>query len=127
MVQRENTNDAALKDAQVSLKREVCAKGMEQMLNTNGATLKDAQALLKREDCALSMGQRSNDAASKVAQINPNEEEYVTDTVHTATPLMNLQLSHRVSDQNLIRLLCLILIMVRQQAKGVYLKRLPSV
>ena len=45
----------------------------------------------------------------------------------TAIPLMNLQLSHRVSDQNLIRLLCLILIMVRQQAKGVYLKRLPSV
>jgi hypothetical protein len=69
------------------------------------AAEKVAQIKSKREECALGMVQRSSCAASKDAPINTNGEEYVGDTVHTAIQLMNLQLSHRVSDQNLIRLL----------------------
>jgi hypothetical protein len=41
----------------------------------------------------------------KDARINPNEEEYARGTVHTATITTNLQLSHLVFDQSLIRLL----------------------
>ena len=72
--------------------------------------LKDAQVLLSREEFASGMGQRLNtsDAALKVAQINPNEVDYARDTVHTATITMNPQLSHRVLNQNLIRLLRLV-------------------
>jgi hypothetical protein len=39
---------------------------MEQ--RSNDAAVKDAQILLRREECALSMGQRSNDAAVQDAQ-----------------------------------------------------------
>jgi hypothetical protein len=70
----------------------------------NDAALKDAQIKLKREECALSMELRSNDAELMDAQINPKEEEYVGDTVHVAITMMNLQLSQRVLDQNSIRL-----------------------
>jgi hypothetical protein len=80
MGQRENTHDAALKDAQVLLKREESASNMEQY------------------------GER-NDAALKGAQIIPGEEEYVRDTVHIEIPPKNLQLSHHVLDQSLRRLL----------------------
>ena len=73
-------NDAAAKGAQTFLRNEECALSMEQRKNANYAILEDAQIKLKRGEC-------------------------VRDTVHTATPLMNLLLSHRVSDQNLIRLL----------------------
>jgi hypothetical protein len=51
------------------------------------------------------MVRRPNDAAVKAAQIMLYEEEYARDTVHTAIFTMNLQLSHRVLDQNSIRLL----------------------
>jgi hypothetical protein len=51
------------------------------------------------------MEQKSNDVALKDAQININGEEYAGDTVHTATIAKNLQLLHRVLDQNSIRLL----------------------
>ena len=103
MEQRENTNDAALSCAQVLLGREECALGMVQ--RSNDAALKIAKVLLKREECASNMEQRPNDAALKDALIIPNEEECVGDTVHTAIPLMSLQLSHHALDQNLIRLL----------------------
>jgi hypothetical protein len=69
---------------------------MVQRLNTNHAAVKDAQILLSMEDCALGMEQRSRYVALKDAQINPNEEECARDTVHTAIALMNLLLSHRV-------------------------------
>ena len=72
----------------------------------NDAALKDAQIKLKREESASNMeqhGQR-NDAALMDAQIIPIDEDYARDTVHTAIPLMNLQLLHRVLDQNSIRL-----------------------
>ena len=93
--------------AQIKLGTEECALDMGQKLNTNDAALKIAQVLLKREEFALGMVQResANDAALKVAQINPNEEECAGDMVHTATITMNLQLSHRVMVQSLIRLL----------------------
>jgi hypothetical protein len=61
--------------------------------------------LLRREEFALGMEQRPNDAALRDAQKNPNGEDYAGDTVHIATQTKNLQLSHRVLDQNLIRLL----------------------
>jgi hypothetical protein len=68
--------------------------------------VKDAPIKLRREECALGMEQElnTNDAVSKVVQIEFNEEEYAGDTVHTAFPLMNLQLSHRVLNQILRRL-----------------------
>ncbi len=47
------------------------------------------------------MGQSVSYAALKDVQINPNEEEYAGDTVHTVIPLMNLLLS--LLDQNLIK------------------------
>jgi hypothetical protein len=103
MGQRENTNDAALKDAPVWLSREECASSMVQ--RSNDAAAKDAGTKLLEEEFALGMEQKSNGAAAKDAQIIPNEEEYVGDTVHTATITMNLQLWHRVLDQTLIRLL----------------------
>jgi hypothetical protein len=78
---------------------------MGQRSNTNDAASKDAQIKLSKEECALSMEQRSNNAAMKDAQINLIEEDYAKDTVHIATLTKNLQLSHRVLDQNLIRLL----------------------
>jgi hypothetical protein len=124
------SNDAAVRDANVSLRREECASGMGQRENANDAELEDAQIMLKREECALNTEQRSNDAALKGAQIIPNEEEYARDTVHTATITKNLQLSHRVWDQNLKRLLRLILISAFQQLPNhrmMYLKRLPFV
>jgi hypothetical protein len=64
----------------------------------------DAQVLLSGEECARGMEQRLNYAAVKDAKINPNEEEYAGDMVHTATTTKNLPLLHRVMDQNLIRL-----------------------
>ena len=80
---------------------------MGQRSNKKDAAVKDAQINPLKEECALGMVQRSNVsyAALKDAQINPNGEEYAGDTVHSATPLMNLQLSHRALDQILIRLL----------------------
>ena len=73
----------------------------------NNVEVKGAKVLLRTKECALDMVERENasNAALKDVQTNPNEEEYVSDTVHTAIPLMNLQLSHRLLDQSLIRLL----------------------
>jgi len=48
------------------------------------------------------MVQRSNYAAVKDVQINPNEEDYAEDMVHTATITKNLQLSHHMLDLYLI-------------------------
>jgi hypothetical protein len=121
---------AALKDARINPNEEDCASRMVQ--RPNYAVLKDALISLEKEEYALDMVQRvnANDAVMKDVQIEFNEEEYAGDTVHTAFPLMNLQLSHRVSVQILIRLLWLILISALQQlrqARLVYPKRLPSV
>jgi hypothetical protein len=101
----QRSNDAALKDAQINLIEEECVKSMGHRLSTNGVELKDARIKSSMEECASDMEQRSSCAALKVAQISPNEEEYARDTAHTAIPMMNLQLSHRVWDQILIRLL----------------------
>jgi len=96
-------NDAALTSALIMLSKEECVLGMEQ--SSNYAALKDAQIMLRRVECALSMEQRSHDAALKGAPIKLRREEYARDMVHTATPLMNLQLLHHILDQNLKRLL----------------------
>jgi len=45
---------------------EECALGMEQ--STNDAAVKDAKVLLRREACALDMAHKSNDAAVVGAQ-----------------------------------------------------------
>ena len=50
----------------------------------NDAALKDAQIMLKREECATGMVQRGNDAASKNAQIMLRREEFANDTRHRA-------------------------------------------
>ena len=101
---------------------------MEQ--RSNDAAVKDAQIKLELEECVKSMEQRSNYAALKDVQIIPSEEEYVGDTEQTATITTNQLFSHHVLvDQNLIRLLRLILISVRrqlQQAKAVCLERWSS-
>ena len=49
---------------------------MEQ--SVSDAALKDAQVLLRREECAESMGQRSNDATATDAQIKLRKEEYAS-------------------------------------------------
>ena len=59
------TNDAASKDAQIKLRREEYASGMEQ--RSNDAVLRDAKVIFRGEECALNMEQGSNDAAAKVA------------------------------------------------------------
>ena len=56
MGQRENTNDAALMDAQIKSSKEECVLNMEQ--SVSDAALKDAQVLLRREECASSMVQK---------------------------------------------------------------------
>ena len=45
MAQQENTNDAAVKDAQIKLRKEECASGMGQKLNINDAALKVAEII----------------------------------------------------------------------------------
>ena len=69
----QRSNYAAVKDAQIKLKKEECAKDMGQ--RSINVAVKDAQTMLKKEECALDMGQRSNYAAVKDAQIMPNMEE----------------------------------------------------
>ena len=56
-------------DAQIKLREEECAKSMGQRENTNDAALRDAQINPRREECAGGMEQRSNDAALKDVQI----------------------------------------------------------
>ena len=66
----QRSNDAAVKDVKIKLRREECALGMGQ--SSNDAAVKDVQIKLRREDCASSTGQRLNtkdaDAAVKDAQ-----------------------------------------------------------
>ena len=73
------------------------------------------------------MEQSANDAAAQDAQIKLREEEYVEDTEHTATPMMNLQLMHHHAlGQNLRKQLQRILVSVIQvprRAKAAYLRR----
>ena len=71
---------------------------------SNDAAVMDVQIKFKMEECVLGMEQRSNGAALKDAQVDPKEEDYARDMVHTATIKKNLQLSHHVWGQNLIRL-----------------------
>jgi hypothetical protein len=47
-----NPNDAVLKDALVLLRREDYARDMVQRESTNDAALKDAQNKLGKEECA---------------------------------------------------------------------------
>jgi hypothetical protein len=53
----QSSNDAALKGAQIKLRMEECALGMEQ--RSNDATARDAQIKLRMEECVSSMGQKS--------------------------------------------------------------------
>jgi hypothetical protein len=52
MGQRENTNDAAAKDAGTKLLEEEFALSMEQHGQRIDAAAKDAQVLLSKEECA---------------------------------------------------------------------------
>ena len=103
---------------------------------SNDAAVKDVQIKLSEEECARGMGQResTNYAASKDARIMFRREEYAKDMEHIAIPMMNLQLLHHVLDQSLRRLLqhrittSVIRPLKRiQQARIVYLKRWSSV
>ena len=86
---------ALLKDAQIELRKEVCARGMglrsnyTAMKDAEGreerfALLKDAQIMPEEEVCAGGMGLRSNYAATKDAQINLRREEYALNTGQSA-------------------------------------------
>ena len=59
------SNDAAVKDVRIILKKEECALGMEH--SAKDAAVKDAQMKRRKEGCVLGMGQRSF-AAEKDAQ-----------------------------------------------------------
>ena len=61
MEQRSRSKDAAVKDAQIMLREEECAKGTEQSLNY--VALKDAPIKLRMEECVLSMEQSAAYAA----------------------------------------------------------------
>ena len=61
--------------AQIKFTKEEYALGMVQRENSNNSLLMDAQTLLKREECVLGMEQRPNDAASKDAQIKLRMED----------------------------------------------------
>ena len=88
MEQRERSNYAAAKGAQIRLEEEECAFVME--LRTSDATTMDAQTKLSKEECASVMGQRSSDAASKDVQIRRREEECAGGMGHITTEMMNL-------------------------------------
>jgi hypothetical protein len=66
MVQRLIINYAAVRDAQISLRRVECALGMVQR---EYAAVEDAIIMLLREEFALGMEQRSSDAALMGARI----------------------------------------------------------
>ena len=65
---------ALLMGAIIKLREKACAKNMGQRENTNDAAVMDAQTFPSREECASGMVQRSNDAAVKVVQIKPSRE-----------------------------------------------------
>ena len=46
------SNDAAVKDAQIKLGKEECARGMVHRSSKNNAAAKDAQILSSMEECA---------------------------------------------------------------------------
>ena len=82
------SNDAAVKDAQILLRKEEYVFSMEQM--SNYAKAKSTQILLRKEEYVLSMVQKGNDAAVKDAQIKLKGEEYAKGTGHIAMHKMNL-------------------------------------
>jgi hypothetical protein len=65
----QRSNDAAVKDAQIQLRKEECARGMGQ--RSIDAVSMGAQIKLRKVECARNMGQglKSNDAAVKDAPI----------------------------------------------------------
>eukprot|EP00985_Skeletonema_marinoi_P032345 scaffold39112_cov153-Skeletonema_marinoi.AAC.2 len=58
---------------------------MEPRSTTRNAAVKDALTLLRRKECAGGMEQRSNYAAAKDAQINPNLEECALSMGHRSS------------------------------------------
>jgi len=112
----QRSNYAAVKDAQILLRKEECALGTGQSIKN--AAVKDAQIMLGlvsnyaavrdvrikletvEEGCALSMVQRSNYAAEKDAQIKQYVGECAQGTGHIEIHSMNLLLL----DQNSRRL-----------------------
>ena len=75
MGQRENTNDAAVKDAQIKQSGEECVKDMGQRRNTKDAAVMDALTKPLKVEFVLSMGQSLNDAAVMDEQIKLGREE----------------------------------------------------
>jgi hypothetical protein len=69
---------ALLTDAQILLRKKVCAVGMGQ--NPNDAVTKDAKIKSSMEECARGMGQRLNAAATKDVGTMLRKEECATDT-----------------------------------------------
>ena len=78
MAQRKYTNDAAVMDAQIKLRKGDCVWSMGQ--NSNDAAVKDVQTKSSKEECAWSMKKSSNDAAVMDAQITLRREEYALNT-----------------------------------------------
>ena len=74
---RQNTDHAALRDAQIKLNKEVCvcvcvSSAVQRSTDTNALQM-DAQIKLNKEECVLDTRQRSTsvNAAARNAQIKP--------------------------------------------------------
>ena len=79
-LRRSTDTNALLKDAQIKLRKEECARSMGQRWSTSDAKVKDAPIMLSKEEYALGMeqhGQKRN-AVVKGAQIKSSEEECVS-------------------------------------------------
>ena len=78
----QRSNDVAVKDVQIKLRKEVCVRVMGQ--SQNDAAVIEAQIKFIVEECHSSMGQTSSCVAVKDVQIKPYVKEYVGGTAHIA-------------------------------------------
>ena len=97
-------SDAAARDAQIMLRKEECARSMEQ--RSNYAAMMGAQIKLNREEYALGMEQqRANNAALMDAIINPNEMDCAEGMGPITTLLTNpLHLIYHIDQHTMKRL-----------------------
>ncbi len=83
--------------------------------STSDAAMKDAPTMLRTEECASGMEQRSNYAASMVAPIKSNEEEYAKGMGPIAILTTNLlRLLHRTDQHLMTQLQLFPIIMIPQ-------------
>ena len=94
---------------------------MEQRLSAKDAAVKDAQIKPRMEVCALGMEQRRNYAAVKDAQIKSSDEESVKDTGENALQMTTLLLLDQNTKRTLPLLIHHIRTLLMRQAKEVLL------